>query len=107
MTIYDGWEEISLLHSRGTNPDSDHSIVVYASMSRRKQYGGFEPYVLISQVITREDWEEFSEDDLFPVKEVLYTDPEGCGSYGPVTVRLKDGSEKTVDYEGMEGRLML
>ncbi|MCI8691782.1 MAG: DUF2264 domain-containing protein [Lachnospiraceae bacterium] len=107
MTIYGGWEEISLLHSRGTNPDSGNSILLYASMSRRKQYGGYEPYVLISQVITREDHEEFSEDDLFPVKEVLYTDPEGCGSYGPVTVRLKDGSVKTVDFEGMEGRLML
>lgn len=107
MTVYDGWEEISLLRSRGTNPDSENSIILYASMSRRKQYSGFEPYILISQVITREDHEDFSEEELFPIREVAYTDPEGCGSYGPVTLRLKDGSEKTVDFEGIEGRLML
>lgn len=107
MTIYDGWEEIALLHSRGTNPDSENSIVLYASMSRRKQYGGFEPYILISQVITKEDHEDFSEEELFPIREVVYTDPEGCGSYGPVTLRLKDGSTKVVDFEGIEGRLML
>lgn len=107
MTIYDGWEEVSLLHSVGTNPDSEESIILYASMKRKKHYGGFEPYVLISQVITKESLTDFTEEDLFPVAEVVYTDPEKCGSYGPVTVRLKDGVEKTIDFDDMEGKLML
>ncbi len=107
MTIYDGWKELSVLHSHGTNPDSDKSVIICASMGREQQYGGFEPYVLISQVITKESHEDFGEEELFPIAEVVYTDPEGCGSYGPVMLRMKDGSVRRVSYEGMEGCLML
>ena len=107
MTIYDGWQELSLLHSEGTNPDSRKSVILYASMERKKQYGGFEPYVLISQVITKESHEDFREDELFPVAEILYTDPERCGSYGPVTLKMKDGSVKRIDFDHMEGGLSL
>ena len=76
-------------------------------MERKKHYGGFEPYVLISQVITKESHEDFGGEELFPVAEVICADPEGCGSFGPVVIRMKDGSEKVVDFDGMEGRLML
>ena len=107
MTIYDGWEELSLVHSTGTNPDSEKSIVLYAAMTRKKQYNGLEPYVLISQVITKESHEDFTEDEIFPIEEVIYTDKDACGSYGPVTIQMKDGSVKTVEFEGIEGGLML
>ena len=66
MTIFDGWQELSLMRSRGTNPDSEKSLVLYASMERRKHYGGFEPYVLISQVITKESHEDFRQEELYP-----------------------------------------
>ena len=63
--------------------------------------------MLISQVITKESHEDFAEEEIFPVSQVIYTDPEGCGSYGPVVLKLRDGTVKRVDYEGMEGRLEL
>lgn len=107
MTVYRGWEELALLYSHGTNPDSPHSIVIYASMSRREQYGGREPYVLISQVITKESHEDFLDEELFPIAEILSPDPEGCACFGPVTLKLKDGATRKIDFEGMEGRLML
>ena len=106
MTIYDGWQELKLLRSQGTNPDSERSIILYASMERKKQYG-YEPYVLVSQVITKESHQDFTQEELFPIREITYTDQEGCGGYGPVTVRMKDGSVKVVEYEGMEGRRRL
>ena len=104
MTIFDGWDEIGLVHSQGTNPDSERSIVVYSSLTRHKQYG-YEPYILISQVITREDHEDFSEDEIFPIASVEYIDPQGFGGYGPVTLTMKDGSRRVVDFDGMEGCL--
>ncbi len=107
MTIYGGWRELSLLYRRGTNPDSEKSIVIYASMKREKQYGGFEPYVLISQVITKESHEDFAEQELFPIEDVIYGDPERCGSYGPIILKMKDGGVKKVDFEGIEGKLLL
>lgn len=106
MTIYDGWKDLKLIYSIGTNPDSEKSIVIYAETKREKQYG-YVPYILISQVITKESHIPFTEEELYPIESVTYTDPEGCGGYGPVTVRLKDGTVRTVEFEGMEGKLML
>lgn len=106
MTIYDGWKELKVLHSTGTNPDSEKSVILYAETDRQKQYG-YEPYILISQIITKEDLQDFTEEELFPIERVDYTDPECCGGYGPVTVTLKDGTKRTIEFEGMEGRLML
>ena len=106
MTIYDGWDDIAYVESCGTNPDSEHSIVVYAKLERKNQ-NHYEPSILISQVITKETLEDFTEDELFPIESVTYTDPQKKGGYGPVQVRLKYVSTRKVDFEGMEGQLML
>lgn len=106
MTICGGWKDLLLKKSVGTNPDSEHSIVVYARTDRKKQYG-YEPYILLSQVLTKESHEDFTQDELFPVQRVEYTDPEGCGGYGPVVLTLWDGSVKRIEFEGIEGQLML
>lgn len=106
MTIYDGWDELLVVHSEGTNPDSEKSVVIYAVRAREKQYG-YEPYVMISQVITKESLTDFTDDELFPVASVEYTDKEHCGGYGPVTLFMKDGSRKTVEFEGIERKLEL
>ena len=63
--------------------------------------------MLISQVITKESLEPFAEDEIFPIASVSYTDPQCCGGYGPTVIRLKDGTERTVDFDGIEGKLML
>lgn len=106
MTIYDGWDELEIVNSRGTNPDSEKSIVIYAKTKRTKMYG-YEPYILISQVITKESAEPFTEEEIFPIKKVEYTDPEKCGGYGPTKIELSDGTERVVEFEGIEGRFML
>lgn len=106
MTIYDGWDTIELLSSTNTNPDSPKSVIVYAETKRRKLYG-YEPFLLISQVITKETLEDFTEEELFPIAEITYTDKEKRGGYGPVTLRLKNGEQKQISFEGMEGNLQL
>jgi hypothetical protein len=106
MTIYDGWDEINFLHSIGTNPDSEKSIVVYGKLTREKKYG-YEPYVLISQVITKESLEDFTEEEIFPIQSIVYTDKEKYGGFGPVHIIMKDKSEKVIDFLGMEGNLQL
>ena len=106
FTIMDGWTDIKLVNSTDTNPDSKKSIVLYAETIRKKQYG-YEPYFLISQVITKENLTDFSEDDIFPISEIIYTDPQKCGGYGPVTIKLKNGDVKVVDFYGIEGNIKL
>ncbi|MCR5825975.1 MAG: DUF2264 domain-containing protein [Oscillospiraceae bacterium] len=106
MTIYDGWDTLELVRSRGTNPDSERSIVVYAKTTRKKQYGGAEPYLLLSQVLTRESAEDFTDEDLFPVARIDYADRLRSGGSGAVRILLRSGEEKTVCFEGIEGALL-
>ena len=106
MTIYDGWDDIDVIFSKGTNPDSKESVIVYAKTARHKQYG-YEPFLLISQVITKESLEDFTDDELFPVSEIIYTDKEKKGGYGPTEIVMKNGTKKTIVFEGMEGNLQL
>lgn len=106
MTIYDGWEDLKLIHSTGTNPESEKSIVIYAETSRKKNYG-YENFILISQVITKESLDDFSENELFPIERIEYTDKENHGGYGPITLTLKNGTIKRIDFDGIEGCLML
>lgn len=106
MTIYDGWEDIDIIESVNTNPDSEKSIIIYAKTARRVQYG-YDRFMLISQTITKESHEDFPDDELFPIKDIVYTDTEKCGGYGPVTIQLKNGSERIIDFNGIEGCMQL
>lgn len=106
MTIYDGWDTISYKRSTGTNPDSEKSIIIYGKTERRN-HNHYEPSILISQVITKESLEDFTDDEVFPIERVSYTDPQCYGGYGPVTVFLKNGSSKKVDFEKIEGKFSL
>lgn len=107
MTIYDGWDDISLTHSKGTNPDSENSIVLFASCKQERMYDASEPYILISQVITSESETVFTDKELFPIEEVSYEDNYNTGAVGNVTVRLKNGDVKTVNYNKIERHLEL
>lgn len=107
MTIYDGWDELRPIYSAGTNPDSEHSIILRAAMAYHHQYDASEPHVLVSQVITKESLDDFTENELFPVRKIMYEDPYACGSYGQVTVCLANGQNRRICYDGIERRMML
>ncbi len=62
---------------------------------------------MVSQVITKESLEDFTEDEIFPIETIAYTDKEKCGGYGPVTIILQDGNKKVIEFEGIEGNLVL
>lgn len=111
MTVYRGFLEIDLVKSQGTNPDSENSIVLYGKYDKKGLYDSSEDYILISQVITKESHEDFSDSELFPVKAVEFADKDMTGAFGDVKIELKDGvadrKSLCINYEQMEGRLML
>lgn len=106
MTIYDGWKDIDVVKSTGTNPDSLNSMVIYAKTTREQEYK-YAPYVIISQVITKESHEDFTDDEIFPIQNIEYEDTEGRGSYGDIKVILKNGCEIVVNFDMLEGNLQL
>ncbi len=104
MTIFDGWDELLTINSSETNPDSEKSIIAYAKVKHMKQYG-YEKYFMISQVITKNDLADFSDEEIFPIKNIEYADPQKCGGYGPVKIIFEDGTVKVVDFDGIEGKM--
>ena len=106
MTVYDGWEQLDIRHSQGTNPDSERSIIVYGATARRELYRNG-PYILISQVITKESREDFTADEIFPIRRITYNDPKNWGSFGPIVLTMKNGQQHVVDFGGLEGCLQM
>ena len=68
------------------------------------EYG---PYVAVSAILTKEDDSPWTDEELFPIESISYGDRDGYGAYGPVTLAMKDGRTMVVDYNGLEGHLML
>lgn len=106
MTIYDGWDKIDIIHSEGTNPDSEKSIVIYASTVRRKKYG-YEKFILISQTITKESHEDFSDDEIFAINKIDYEDKKHHGGYGNITIYLNSGDTKIISFDGIESKISI
>lgn len=103
---YAGWDNIECVKRQGVSPVTEHSRLLYGS-STRKEYYEYRPYVMISAVLTKKDQTDWTQEELFPIQKIIYTDKEECGGYGPVTIMLKDGRVMKVDYEGMEGCLSI
>lgn len=105
MTIFYGWNDLKLIYSTGTNPDSEHSAVVYAVSTLKNQYDASEPYALISMVLTKENNTPFTDDELFPVAEIRFHDHYQTGAYGVIDIILKNGTTWQIDFDKIEGRL--
>jgi hypothetical protein len=111
MTVYTGFYDLDIVKSSGTNPDSEKSVIIYGKYYKENLYDSSEDYVLISQTITRESHEDFTEEELFPIKEIAFSDKDMTGAYGAVGITLADGvsnkNQYEIDYELLEGRMML
>ncbi|MDE6274303.1 MAG: DUF2264 domain-containing protein [Clostridiales bacterium] len=106
FTICGGWDKIDFIKSTGTNPDSEHSIVVFATARRVKQYG-YENYLLLSQTLTRESHEDFTDEELFPLLRLQAKDEKNYSAYGKTVLHFRDGAQKTLDFSHVQGKLLL
>lgn len=107
MTTFYGFDKLCYTSSQGTNPDSEKSIVLYGVSHQKRQYDGSEPYVLISQVITLTEEREFTKEELFPISKVSFEDAGNVGAYGNVAISLKSGQNLVINYDAVEGNLVL
>ena len=107
MTVLNGWSELTVVHSENTNPDSEKSLFVLARTESKRLYDSSEPYLLVSQVLTKESHEDFTDDELFPVAAIQFSDCMQTGGYGVVTLTMKTGTVHQIDFSDMEGELLL
>ena len=62
---------------------------------------------MLSQVITKESHDDFTEDEIFPAAYLEYEDYRKNGSYGTTVIGLKNGDKKEINFEEMERTLLL
>ncbi len=114
MTVYAGFDDIGYVKSRGTNPESECSVIAYGKGGLMRQYDASEDYLYISQVITLDEARDFTVDELFPIRDIALIHPlrdkNGtciAGSASKIIIEHMDRSIKAIDYSGIEGRLSL
>ncbi|MCR5822831.1 MAG: DUF2264 domain-containing protein [Lachnospiraceae bacterium] len=106
MTCFYGFDEMGSVTSGGTNPDRGDSVIVYGAGHRNKLYSAKEGHMMVSQVITRADGGEFTEEDIFPLKEMTYESAEDEALEIP-TLIFRDGRKVRISFEGIESKLRL
>jgi hypothetical protein len=102
-----GFNSLEVEKNTGKNPDSADSLVILATGKRTKHYGAYAPGVLISANLERFDEKPFTDEELFIIDEIEFSDDEKLGNYGAIRIRLNSRETRIIDFEGMEGRLML
>ncbi len=108
MTVFSGFSELTAIKSKGTSPDSENSIVIRATAKTGDRlYDASKPYWLISQTITKPGNDGFTDDELFPITEISYSDTSKTGAVGPVSISLRNGMHYIVDITEVEGILQL
>ncbi|MBO7336809.1 MAG: hypothetical protein J6U42_07735, partial [Lachnospiraceae bacterium] len=97
-----------VVKSKGTSPDSENSIVIRATAKTGDRlYDASKPYWLISQTITKPGNDGFTDDELFPITEISFSDTSKTGAVGPVSISLRNGMHYIVDITEVEGILQL
>ncbi len=102
-----GFNSLDVVKNTGKNPDSADSLVAVATCKRAKHYGAYAPGVLISANLEKFDDKPFTDEELFIIKDISFSDDEKLGNYGRIQISLNSGETRTIDFEGMEGRLQL
>jgi len=55
----------------------------------------------ISKTLTKMSHEDFTDEEIFPIKNILFTDKENMGGYGSVEVEFMSGKRYVVDYKNI------
>lgn len=103
---YFGFEKIEVKRRKGVNPISKESLLMYG-ICRRELHYEYRPYVMVSAILSKEGDQDFTDEELFPIKKLTFTDNAECGGFGRVNLEMKDGRSMVVDYDKIEGCLMI
>ncbi|SCP97627.1 DUF2264 domain-containing protein [Anaerobium acetethylicum] len=103
---YRGFDCLGYEEASGRNPAAACSILPYAE-SRRDAYYEYRDYVMITALLHKTSMEPWSDEDLFPISRIAFEDREQCGGYGKIVIETRDGQNRTVDFEGLEGRVSI
>jgi len=101
MIAYHGWDKLESLIHEGRNAEADESTVVYAHRKRTWKNPPME--LMITILLHKMDDEEWTEEELSPLKNIEIMDITPAHSALGAVITLRDGREYEVDFREIDG----
>lgn len=105
LVVARGWQELSSHRDNGLHPETRESLLLSTTSRHSGRYSGAP--LRISLLLHRIDAEDWSDEELWPFTDLRIHAIGPTGSAPFVEFMLRDGQERTVDFSGVEGRLLL
>jgi len=101
LVALDGWDRLDAVTHRGCHPEAERSVLIYAECEQTANFPSLRPK--LGLLLHKCDDSEWTEDELLPVASWSSPRISELGVFG-TRIKLRDGREFAVSFEGIEGR---
>ena len=101
LITYHGWDKLESLVHTNRNAEANESTVVYAYKKRMAKNPAME--LMVTVLIHRMDNNEWTEEELSPVKKLEIMDVTPSGSAMGATITLYNGENYEIDFKDIDG----
>ncbi|BBE18751.1 hypothetical protein AQPE_2916 [Aquipluma nitroreducens] len=102
LITYHGWDKLDSLVHTNRNAEADESTVIYAYKKRMAKNPPME--LMISVMIHRMDNQEWTEEELSPIKDIQIMDITPEYSALGATITLFNGEKYEIDFKDIDGK---
>jgi hypothetical protein len=102
LITYNGWDKVTYVVHKGRNAESDESTVLYAYKKRTLKNPAME--LMIAVMLHKMDEDEWTEEELSPIKEIDMIGITPSGSPLGVNITLRDNKKYEIDFINIDGR---
>ncbi len=102
LITYHGWDKLDSLVHTNRNAEADESTVIFASKKRMAKNPAME--MMISVMIHRMDNQEWTEDELSPIKDIKIMDITPELSALGATITLFNDEKYEIDFKDIDGK---
>jgi len=102
LITYHGWDKLDSLVHTNRNAEADESTVIFASKKRMAKNPSME--LMISVMLHRMDDNEWTEEELSPIKDIKIMDITPEFSALGATITLNDGEKYEIDFKDIDGK---
>ena len=102
LITYHGWDKLDSLVHTNRNAEADESTVIYAYKKRMAKNPPME--LMISVMIHRMDNQEWTEEELSPIRDIRIMDITPEYSALGATITLFNGEKYEIDFKDIDGK---
>jgi hypothetical protein len=102
LIAYRGWDEVASRVHAGRNAEADESTVLYAHRKRTAKNPAME--LMITALLHRRDDDEWTEEELQPVRGIKVIEVTPTGSILGAALTLSSGETYSIDFKEIDGR---